>query len=160
MADISESTLIAPPPDFEFDYDHNEVHFKGRTIRLSPHEADIFRILLDNRARTTSMNTLIQRVYGHAEPENAAVSIRVAITSLRKKIDETGIKIKSEPRIGYEIDAQAVPDLNRRLSDKILVALNTAKGIGEREIAERLQTVYEFAETRRRRWLQTRPAAI
>src|SRR5579864_9836460 len=117
---------------FEFDYSHNVVFFKGVSIHLSPHEADILQILLNNRARTTPVGLLIQQVYGSSEPETAAVSIRVSVHSLRKKLADTGIKIKAEPRVGYEIDATAVPELNRRLSDKILIALNTAKASGER----------------------------
>ena len=46
-----------------------------------------------------------------AEPETAAVSIRVSVHSLRKKLSETGMKIKAEPRVGYEIDAAAVQAL-------------------------------------------------
>jgi len=139
--------------DFEFDYNHNVVYFKGRAIHLSPHEADILQVLLNNRARTTPLGLLIQQVYGSSEPETAAVSIRVSVHSLRKKLADTGIKIKAEPRVGYEIDATAVPELNRRLSDKILIALNTAKASGEREIVDTLQAAYDMAEARRRQWL-------
>lgn len=138
---------------FEFDYNHNVVYFKGDGIHLSPHEADILQVLLNNRARTTPLGLLIQQVYGSSEPETAAVSIRVSVHSLRKKLKDTGIKIKAEPRVGYEIDAEAVPELNRRLSDKILIALNTAKASGEREIVDQLQAAYDLAETRRRQWL-------
>jgi len=141
--------------DFEFDYNHNVVYFKGAGIHLSPHEADILQVLLNNRARTTPLGLLIQQVYGSAEPETAAVSIRVSVHSLRKKLQPTGIKIKAEPRVGYEIDAAAVPELNRRLSDKILFALNTAKASGEREIVAQLQIAYDMAEARRRQWLAT-----
>jgi DNA-binding winged helix-turn-helix (wHTH) protein len=139
--------------DFEFDYNHNVVYFKGELIHLTPHEADILQVLLNNRARTTPMGLLIQQVYGPSEPESAGASIRVAVHSLRKKLNITGIKIKAEPRVGYEIDAAAVPELNRRLSSKILLALNTAKASGEREVIEYLQLAYDVAEARRRQWL-------
>lgn len=144
---------------FEFDYNHNVVYFKGEGIHLSPHEADILQVLLNNRARTTPLGLLIQQVYGSSEPETAAVSIRVSVHSLRKKLRDTGIKIKAEPRVGYEIDAEAVPELNRRLSDKILIALNTAKASGEREIVDQLQVAYDMAEARRRQWLATHQGA-
>src|SRR5579863_8232568 len=141
---------------FEFDYSHNVVYFKGGGIHLTPHEADILQVLLNNRARTTPLEVLIQNVYGTTEPPSASVSIRVAVHSLRKKLRDTGLKIKAEPRVGYEIDAEAIPELNRRLSDKILMAINTAKASGEHEIVARLQAAYEMAETRRRRWLAAR----
>jgi DNA-binding winged helix-turn-helix (wHTH) protein len=141
---------------FEFDYSHNVIYYKGEGIHLTPHEADILQVLLNNRARTTPLEVLIQNVYGTTEPPSASVSIRVAVHSLRKKLRDTGLKIKAEPRVGYEIDAEAIPELNRRLSDKILIAINTAKASGEHDIVARLQAAYEMAETRRRRWLATR----
>ncbi len=141
---------------FEFDYNHNVVYFNGKVIHLSPHEADILQVLLNNRARTTPLGVLIQRVYGSMEPDTAAVSIRVSVHSLRKKLRDTGIKIRAEPRLGYEIDASTVPELNRRLSDKILIALNMAKAANESEIAERLQVAYDMAEARRAQWLGSR----
>jgi DNA-binding winged helix-turn-helix (wHTH) protein len=153
---MSARQPIAEKPshqEFEFDYSHNVVYFKGDGIHLTPHEADLLQILLHNRARTTPLGVLIQKVYGASEPQTANVSIRVAMHSLRKKLRDTGIKIKAEPRVGYEIDAEAIPDLNRRLSDKILIAINTAKASGEDAIAERLQAAYDMAEAHRRQWL-------
>ncbi len=138
--------------EFEFDYGHNVVYFKGDAIHLTPHEADLLHVLLTNRARTTPVDTLIQKIYGASEPQNAAVSIRVAIHTLRKKLRDTGITIKAEPRVGYEIDAEALPEVNRGLSDKILVAINMARGAGEHEIAARLQAAYDLAEAHRRKW--------
>lgn len=144
---------------FEFNYNHNVIFFRGKVIHLSPHEADILQVLLCNRARVTPLEVLIQRVYGSSEPDTAAVSIRVSIHSLRKKLLETGIKIRAEARVGYEIDASSVPELNRRLSDKILLALNVAKATGERDIAERLQIAFEIAEAKRRQWIESRTQA-
>lgn len=141
---------------FEFDYNHNVLFFRGKVIHLSPHEADILQVLLSNRARATPLEVLIQRVYGSSEPDTAAVSIRVSIHSLRKKLLETGIKIRAEARVGYEIDASSVPELNRRLADKILLALNVAKATGEREIADRLQVALELTEARRQKWIEAK----
>ena len=131
---------------FEFDYNRNAVFFRSKVIHLSPHEADILHLLLMNRSRVTPMSNLIERVYGIAEPETAPVSIRVAVHSLRKKLAETGIKIRAEARVGYEIDIECVPELSLGLKDKILSALNVAKASGEREIAERLQATLKLIE--------------
>jgi DNA-binding winged helix-turn-helix (wHTH) protein len=150
---INRIVQTASHPDFEFDYNHNVILHKGLVINLSPHESDILRVLLNNRARPTPVSVLIQRVYGMNEPDAAAVSIRVAIHSLRKKIVPTGMQIRSEARLGYEIDASHIPELNRRLPDKILLALNVAKDKGETEIARLLQAALELAEERRRQWL-------
>ncbi len=153
MAHVHRGTVIAADHDgFEFDYIHNVIFFAGSTISLSPHESDILRVLLNNRARPTPIGTLIQKVYGANEPDAAAVSIRVAIHSLRKKIQPTGMTIKAEPKIGYEIDASHLPELNRRLPDKILLALNLARASGELEIAKLLETALNLAESKRQKW--------
>jgi DNA-binding winged helix-turn-helix (wHTH) protein len=126
---------------FAFDYNRNVVFFQSGTIHLSPHEADILHLLLKNRARVTPMAVLIQQVYGVAEPDTAAISIRVAIHSLRKKLAVTGIKIKAEARVGYEIDVKDIPALDLGLSEKILSALNVAQASGVSEIANRLEAM-------------------
>jgi DNA-binding winged helix-turn-helix (wHTH) protein len=143
---------------FEFDYNHNFILYYCKIISLSPHETDILRVLLNNRARPTPIGTLIQRVYGAREPDAAAVSIRVAIHSLRKKIRETGMSIKAEPKIGYEIEASHIPELNRRLVDKILIALNVARSTDEPEVAGHLEVALNIAESKRQKWLNRAPA--
>jgi len=130
-----------PHQRFEFDYNRNTVFFQSKVIHLSPHEADILHLLLKNRARVTPLAALIRQVYGVTEPITAAVSIRVAVHSLRKKLGITGIKIRAEARIGYEIDSANVPELDLGLSEKILSAFNVAQASGNQEIAVRLQAM-------------------
>ncbi len=139
---------------FEFDLNHNVIYSKGRAISLSPHESEILHVLLNNRAYPTPIRELIKRVYGTAEPDAAAGSIRVAIHSLRKKIIGTGLAISAKPRVGYEIDASSIPELNNRLSDRILIALNIARSRNEDEIVQYLRRAYDLAETNRRKWLE------
>ena len=164
MENNHQITSIVNHDGFEFDYNHNIIYSDGKVIRLSPHEADILRVLLTNRARPTPIGTLIQRVYGANEPDTAAVSIRVAIHSLRKKILATGMRIQVEPRVGYEIEASHIPELNRRLSDKIVIALNLARSTDEQEVASYLETALKLAEINREKWLRKAqnllPAAI
>jgi DNA-binding winged helix-turn-helix (wHTH) protein len=134
---------------FEFDYNRNVIFDHGQVIRLAPHEADVLQTLLINRGRPTPMTTLIQRIYGVREPDAAAVSIRVAMHSLRKKIKSTGLNIRTEPSVGYEIDASRVPELNRRLTDKILMALNLAQSTQETEVVRYLEEALSLAERKR-----------
>jgi DNA-binding winged helix-turn-helix (wHTH) protein len=155
----SDNQALAGDADykgFEFDYNHNVIYYHGQLIRLTPHESDILRVLLNNRARPIPIGTLIQRVYGSREPDAAAVSIRVAIHSLRKKIKPTGMVIRAEPRVGYEIEATHIPELNRRLSDKILLALNLARATEEKEIARHLEQALSIAEVQREKWLSAK----
>jgi DNA-binding winged helix-turn-helix (wHTH) protein len=137
---------------FEFDYTHHVIFFRGKVIRLSPHEADILRVLLNNRARPTSISALIQNIYGTDEPASASISVRVAMHSLRKKIEETGMSIRAEAKVGYAIEASHLPELNRRLSDKILLALDMARDSGETEIVQSLEAALLLAEAKRQRW--------
>ncbi len=95
---------------------------------------------------------LIQHVYGSHKPATAAVSIRVAISSLRKKIRSGGIRILAERGVGYKIEVSHVPALNRRLSDNILLALNLARAIEEAEIAGHLEVALAIAESNRQKW--------
>jgi DNA-binding winged helix-turn-helix (wHTH) protein len=143
---------------FEFDYNRNVIFDHGQVIRLAPHESDVLQTLLTNRGRPTPMSTLIQRVYGIREPDAAAISIRVAMHSLRKKIKSTGMNIRVGPSVGYEIDASRIPDLNRRLSDKILMALNLAQANEETEVARILEEALSIAE--RKRPPTSRPATL
>jgi DNA-binding winged helix-turn-helix (wHTH) protein len=152
MRDPHKTTYAAQHDGFEFDYNHNVIFFGGKVIKLSPHESDILRVLLNNRARPTPVGTLIQRVYGANEPDAAATSIRVAIHSLRKKIHETGMSIRAEPKVGYEIEATNMPELNRRLSDMVLIALNMARSTDEHEVAAFLERALSLAEVKREKW--------
>jgi hypothetical protein len=95
------------------------------------------------------MSALIAKVYGIREPDAAAISIRVAIHSLRKKIKATGMQIRVEPSVGYEIDASRIPELNRRLTDKILLALNLAQADDDTEVARLLEQALSLAGKRR-----------
>ena len=153
MRNFDRIVSVASHDGFEFDYNHNVIFYAGKVIRLSPHEADILRVLLNNRARPTPIGVLIQKVYGANEPDAAAVSIRVAIHSLRRKIHETGMSIRAEPKVGYELDTSQVPELNRRLNDNILVALNLARASDEHGVASHLEAALELAEAKRQKWL-------
>lgn len=149
VADTGADAVPRTGGGFEFDYDHNVVYMRGNAIHLTPMEADIFQVLLQNRGRVARPELLIRRVYGAFEPEGALGCIRTAISTLRKKISETGINIKTRHSLGYEIDASTIPELNRRLSDKILIALNQAEALGETDVAEILRAAFERAEQRR-----------
>lgn len=134
--------------EFALDYERNAVLHEGKVTHLSPHETDILYTLLNNRGRVTSMETLIRRVYGTCEPETAEMSIRVTIHSLRKKLLGTGIAIKSQAKLGYEIEAPNVPRSKQHLADKILLALNTAKTAGHWDISKHLQIALELIQAK------------
>lgn len=109
---------------FEVDNSRRVIFDHGRVILLAPHEANILQLLVTNRGRLTPMDTLTSHVCGNREMDTAAISVRVAIHSLRKKIKSTGLAIRAEPSVGYELDASRVLELNQRLTDKMLMELN------------------------------------
>jgi hypothetical protein len=55
------------------------------------------------------------------------------------------MQIRVEPSVGYEIDASRIPELNRRLTDKILLALNLAQADEDTEVARLLEQALAIA---------------
>jgi len=137
--------------NFEFDIGGNVIRFQGRTIPLQPLETRVLRILLNNRGQVTSVTSLSRSrrgVHEAASPE----SIHEAISSLRQKLEGTGLQINSCQSVGYEIHAFNVPELNRRLSDKVLLAINQAAGSGSQALIEQLHVALQLARERERQW--------
>ena len=81
---------------FVFNYGQNVIKVRGKAIRLSPHEADILHILLSAGGDATPLTALIEKVYGSFEPVSAEGSIRVAIHSLRRKLQRSDAQIKTQ----------------------------------------------------------------
>jgi len=71
----------------------------------------------------------------------------VAIHSLRKKLQTTGMNIQTRPGVGYEVDTSGIPELNRLLADKILMALNHARAAGQSNIVQILQNALKLSES-------------
>lgn len=137
--------------NFEFDTDGNVIRFQGRSIPLQPLETRILRILLNNRGQVTSVTSL-SRSRRDVHEAVSAEAVREAISSLRKKLAGTGLQINSCQSVGYEIHAFSVPELNRRLSDKVLLAMNQAAGSGSKALIEQLHVALQLAKERERQW--------
>ena len=137
--------------NFEFDIGGNVIRFQGRSIPLQPLETRVLRILLNNRGQVTSVTSLSRSRRGAHEAVSAE-SVREAISSLRQKLEGTGLQINSCQSVGYEIHAFNVPELNRRLTDKILLAMNQASGSGSQALIEQLHVALQLAKERERQW--------
>ncbi|HKO08166.1 MAG TPA: helix-turn-helix domain-containing protein [Alphaproteobacteria bacterium] len=137
--------------NFEFDIGGNVIRFQGRSIPLQPLETHVLRILLNNRGQVTSVTSLSRSRRGAREAASAE-SIREAISSLRQKLEGTGLQINSSQSVGYEIHAFNVPELNRRLSDKVLLAINQAAGSGNKALIEQLHVALQLSKESERQW--------
>jgi len=142
---------------FEFDIAGNVIRVEGRSIELKPIETRILRILLNNRGQLTTTRSLARARSGGAEAPSAA-AIHDTLASLRRKLAGTGLEIKTNQRVGFEIHAFKVPELNRRLSDKILLAMNQALESGNKSIIEQLHVAWDLARESERLWLKSRKA--
>ena len=87
--------------NFEFDIGGNVIRFQGRSIPLQPLETRVLRILLNNRGQVTSVTSLSRSRRGAHEAVSAE-SVREAISSLRQKLEGTGLQINSCQSVGYE----------------------------------------------------------
>ncbi len=137
--------------NFEFDIGDNVIRFQGRSIPLQPLETRVLRILLNNRGQVTSVTSLSRSRRGAREAASAE-SVQEAISSLRQKLEGTGLQINSCQSVGYEIHAFNVPELNRRLSDMVLLAINQAAGSGSQALIEQLHVALQLAKERERQW--------
>ena len=143
--------------DFEFDIAANVIRLQGRSIALQPAETHVLRILLNNRGQITTARSLTRaRLEGGLAPSAAVV--HDALAALQTKLTGTGLEIKTNQKVGFEIHAFKVPQLNRRLSDKILLAMNQALESGNKAIIEQLHVALELAKESERLWLKGRKA--
>ena len=140
---------------FEFDIATNLIRVGGRSIALEPLETHVLRILLNNRGQLTTTRSLARARLGAGAVPTAA-AVHDAVASLRRKLAGTGLEIKINQRIGFEIHAFKLPELNRRLSDKILLAMNQALESGNRSIVEQLHVAWDLAKESERQWLKGR----
>ncbi|MGH9704331.1 MAG: response regulator transcription factor [Candidatus Acidiferrales bacterium] len=93
------------------DFDRREVIVKGETVRLTPKEFDLLRLLVSNQGKAVTHRRLLQAVWGPDYGEETEY-LRVFINQLRKKIEPDPSRpryIKTDPGIGYrfEIPAEA-----------------------------------------------------
>ena len=89
---------------FSFDFEWMEFHKNGQLIELSKTEQRLLRILVENRGRVLSRETLLERVWpGGAQyvEENA---LSVTVKRLRDKLEDTPARprfLKTVYGIGY-----------------------------------------------------------
>jgi two-component system, OmpR family, alkaline phosphatase synthesis response regulator PhoP len=89
--------------DLEVDVIRHLVHVKNRVIPMTPKEFDLLVILLQNRKKAMSRQSLLTTVWGYEAPGNTG-TIDVHIRHLRRKLGAHGDKIKTVLGFGYRLD--------------------------------------------------------
>lgn len=81
---------------------HHEATLEGTSLKLTPTEFAVLKVLSQNAGRIVTQNQLIRQVWG-AQQTSQTEGLRVHINHLRKKLGETGPRIVNEPGIGYRL---------------------------------------------------------
>jgi two-component system KDP operon response regulator KdpE len=106
----------APPsttltfPDLTIELDRRRVVQGGREVRLTPTEFSLLEVLATNAGKPMFIEQIIARVWRSA-PSTSADTVRVHMSSLRKKIEPNPSEpryIVTEPWVGYRFIAEPV----------------------------------------------------
>ncbi|HET6199905.1 MAG: response regulator transcription factor [Candidatus Acidiferrales bacterium] len=93
--------------DLRIDFERRNVAVQERSVRLTPKEFDILRLLVANAGKAVPHRTLLQTVWGPDYGEETEY-LRVFINQLRKKIEPDPRRpryIRTEPWVGYRFEA-------------------------------------------------------
>jgi two-component system KDP operon response regulator KdpE len=106
----------APPsnslafPDLSIELDRRRVVQGGREVRLTPTEFSLLEVLATNAGKPMFIEQIIARVW-RAAPSTSADTVRVHMSSLRKKIEPNPSEpryIVTEPWVGYRFIAEPI----------------------------------------------------
>lgn len=106
----------APPmtalafPDLTIELDRRRVVQGGNEVRLTPTEFSLLEVLATNAGKPMFIEQIIARVWRSA-PSTSADTVRVHMSSLRKKIEPNPSEpryIVTEPWVGYRFIAEPV----------------------------------------------------
>ncbi|HXA20402.1 MAG TPA: response regulator transcription factor [Thermoanaerobaculia bacterium] len=106
----------APPsttltfPDLTIELDRRRVVQSGREVRLTPTEFSLLEVLATNAGKPMFIEQIIARVW-RSTPSTSADTVRVHMSSLRKKIEPNPSEpcyIITEPWVGYRFIAEPI----------------------------------------------------
>jgi len=106
----------APPsttltfPDLTIELDRRRVVQSGREVRLTPTEFSLLEVLATNAGKPMFIEQIVARVWRSA-PSTSADTVRVHMSSLRKKIEPNPSEpryIVTEPWVGYRFIAEPI----------------------------------------------------
>ena len=92
--------------DLSIDFDRRLVESHGESVRLTPIEYDLLRVLAQNLGRVVTHGQLLRQVWGEATDEFDSHYVRIYVGHLRKKIESDPARprlIVTEPGVGYRL---------------------------------------------------------
>ena len=94
--------------EFRVDLESRRVHVRGREVRLTPKEFELFVYMARHPNRVLTHRTLLEAVWGEASQEQPEY-LRVFMGQLRKKLEPDPSNPKylvTEPWVGYRLNPQ------------------------------------------------------
>ena len=95
--------------DLSIDFDARRATLRGKSVRLTPKEFDLLKVLVDNRNKPVPHRKLLQTVWGPDYGDEVEY-LRVVVNQLRRKIEPEPSKpryLMTEPWVGYRFSAPA-----------------------------------------------------
>ena len=86
----------------KLDIAHHEATLAGETLKLTPTEFALLKVLVQNAGRVVTQKQIIREVWS-TDHVSQSENLRVVINHLRKKIGGNGPNILNEPGIGYRL---------------------------------------------------------
>lgn len=93
-----------PVGDLLYDREQRIVLLGGRNLDLPRRELALFELLLENRGRLIEKDRIADSLYGTGTPVEPN-AVELLISRLRRKIDGSGVTIRTARGLGYMLDA-------------------------------------------------------
>ena len=91
--------------ELEFDLEGRTLKIKGRLVKLTSKEFDLFHTLVSRPGKVLSLNSLLEAVWGYNTADyNDPHTVEVHVSNLRRKIGPAGKRIKAVPGHGYKFE--------------------------------------------------------
>jgi two-component system KDP operon response regulator KdpE len=87
------------------DLDKRLVTVRGETVRLTPHEFELLRVLAQNEGKLLTHKAILRQVWGPAYQTESSY-LHVFVSQLRRKLEEDPARpryILTEPGAGYRL---------------------------------------------------------
>ena len=81
---------------------HHEATLHGETLKLTPIEFALLKVLAEHAGRIITQSQIIRQIWP-TQASDASEGLRVHISHLRRKLGPTGPRLINEPGIGYRL---------------------------------------------------------
>lgn len=84
---------------------HHEATLDGASVKLTPTEFALLKVLAEHAGRIVTQNQIVRKVWAGQQSDQSE-GLRVHINHLRKKLGDSGPRIVNEPGIGYRLESE------------------------------------------------------